>query len=127
MTIAKIRTALEGVDEAKYRADWRVQDITERNLQTASQIVLDTGSHIIAEMGWESPENYEQVIAILARYKVISPELAQRLRGMAGFRNVLVHEYLDIDDGKVYEAGAEHLDDYVDFAASVAAWVESNA
>ncbi len=96
-------------------------------MQIASQIVLDTGSHIIAEMGWESPENYEQVIDILTRYEVISPELALRLRGMAGFRNVLVHGYMEIDDERVFLAATKHLDDYVAFAESVAAWVEKNA
>jgi len=57
---------------------------------------------------------------------VIPPAVVERLRGMAGFRNVLVHEYLEIDEGIVYAAGTEHLQNYELFAQSVAAWVMQN-
>ena len=96
----------------------------ERNLQIASQIVLDTSTHIIAEQGWESPGSYQQAVEILERHDVIPRSLVERLRGLAGFRNVLVHEYLEIDGYTVYMTATEHLKDYELFARRVAAWVE---
>ena len=39
--IAKVRAALEDFDEDAYLQDTFLQDVVERNLQLASQIVLD--------------------------------------------------------------------------------------
>jgi uncharacterized protein YutE (UPF0331/DUF86 family) len=39
---------------------------------------------------------------MLAAHGVISPDLENRLRGLGGFRNVLVHGYREIDEEKVY-------------------------
>jgi uncharacterized protein YutE (UPF0331/DUF86 family) len=111
-----------GYDE--YLEDAFVQDVVEHNLQIASQIVLDVSTHIIAEQGWETPDSYEQATLILARHGVIPQTLVGRLRGMAGFRNVLVHGYLEVDQGIVFTVATDHLGDYELFAQSVTAWLE---
>jgi uncharacterized protein YutE (UPF0331/DUF86 family) len=49
------------------------------------------------------PTNYEDVIRRLGEQGVVSDELCRDLRGLGGFRNILVHGYLDIDAGRVYE------------------------
>jgi uncharacterized protein YutE (UPF0331/DUF86 family) len=121
-----VQTALEDIDEEAYAQDSFLQDVVERNLQVASQIVLDVCTHIIAEQSWESPGSYEEAAQILARHDVIPEPLSERLRGMAGFRNVLVHEYLEIDEHLVYLAGTDHLEDYELFARHVAAWAAMN-
>jgi uncharacterized protein YutE (UPF0331/DUF86 family) len=124
--IARLRTATEDLDFDAYLRDGFLQDVVEHNLQIASQIVLDVSTHIVAGQGWEAPDSYEQVVGILARHGVISEELASRLRGMAGFRNILVHAYLDIDQGVVFAAAIDHLEDYEQFAQAVMAWLERN-
>lgn len=101
-----------------------MQDVVEHNLQIASQIVLDVSTHIIAEQGWEAPDNYEQAVLILARHGVIPQPLIGRLRGMAGFRNILVHEYLEVDQEIVFSVATDHLEDYELFAQAVTAWLE---
>ena len=123
--IAKVRAALEDFDEDAYLQDTFLQDVVERNLQLASQIVLDVSTHVIAEQGWESPGSYEEAIQILARHDVIPTSLVGRLKGMAGFRNVLVHEYLEIDGRLVYLAATDHLEDYELFAQHLSAWATS--
>jgi uncharacterized protein YutE (UPF0331/DUF86 family) len=112
------------VGEETYLTDPFVQDVVERNLQVASQVILDVCTHLIAGQGWQSPDTYEDAIVILAQRGAIPDALAERLRGMAGFRNILVHEYLEIDSQIVYEVATDHLDDYEEFARCVAAWVE---
>jgi uncharacterized protein YutE (UPF0331/DUF86 family) len=47
-------------------------------------------------------------------------EPAARLKGWMGFRNVLVHFYLDIDHGRSYDAIREDLGDLQAFAAAMA-------
>ena len=41
----------------------------------------------------------------------IDHELAERWTRMIGFRNILVHEYLDVDRGVVYEVLQLRLED----------------
>ena len=47
--------------------------------------------------------------------------LAKRLQGWAGLRNVLVHAYLDVDHGLVWDAMATELDDLRALASATAA------
>ena len=51
-----------------------------------------------------------------------SAVVTDRLRRAVGFRNVLVHDYIEVDDGVVLERLA-NLADLDDFVAVVAAWV----
>ncbi|MCX6030004.1 MAG: DUF86 domain-containing protein [Chloroflexi bacterium] len=125
--IAKLRAATEDLDFDTYLEDEFLQDVLEHNLQIASQIVLDVSTHIIAEQGWEIPDDYEQAVVILARHGVTPQELTAQLRGMAGFRNVLVHAYLEVDQDIVFAAATDHLADYEMFAQSVTAWLDSTS
>jgi len=56
---------------------------------------------------------------------VLPAEFATRFRGVAGFRNVLVHAYLDVDLGRVHAVLNDHLDDFTEFARHVEGWVRS--
>jgi uncharacterized protein YutE (UPF0331/DUF86 family) len=58
---------------------------------------------------------------VLERAGDLSPELAERLRGWAGLRNILVHEYLDIDHAVAHHAIQAELLDLEEFAAWAAA------
>lgn len=51
---------------------------------------------------------------------MIDPKLAERLRRMAGFRNVFVHRYTEIDRAVIDRIVKGNLDDLRDFAAGIA-------
>ena len=53
---------------------------------------------------------------------MISLETAKRLESLAGFRNVLVHEYADIDLRRL-QTGLRRLDDLEAFVADVDNWL----
>ena len=74
-----------------------VRAAAERLLQVAIQSLLDIGSHIIAERGFREAGGYADIIDILAEEGVITKPFAARIRGMAGLRNILVHDYLEVD------------------------------
>lgn len=81
--------------------------LAERYLHLAVESALDLANHIIADHGFEAPETYRDAFAILSHHGVLEGELARRLQGWAGLRNVLVHAYLDIDHGLTWDALAE--------------------
>jgi uncharacterized protein YutE (UPF0331/DUF86 family) len=59
------------------------------------------------------------VFRVLGRAGVVSADLTVRLEEMAGFRNVVVHLYQDVDLGIVRDVVENHLDDLLQFAAAI--------
>lgn len=88
----------------------------EHGLQLTVQLVIDTGNHILAAIGEQEIEDYVDIIDKLGEREVIPPEFAQAIRGMAGFRNILIHEYATVDIKKVYHVLHNQLDDFRAFA-----------
>ena len=76
----------------------------ERFLQLAIEAVTDIGGHVIADLSLGVVNWYSDIPTILAERGYISPELKEKWVRMIGFRNTLVHDYLDIDHRIVYEA-----------------------
>lgn len=50
---------------------------------------------------------------------VLSGALGERLRGLGGLRNVLVHRHLEIDPGRVHDHLEKALRDFSDFIAEI--------
>lgn len=105
--------------EEAYNNDDLLQSAAERALQIATQCVLDIGNHIIAEMSLPLPMDNDEIINTLCKAGIISQGLSDRLAGIGGFRNVLVHDYLTLDQGRIFHEHLGHLDDLRDFAAEV--------
>ncbi len=101
--------------EQAYLADERARAMTERWLQLAIQTCIDVGAQLVSELSVDPPSDYAGVFRALAAAGHIAPELASRLAGAAGQRNVLVHMYLDVDDREVF-ASLGRLDDLREFA-----------
>lgn len=102
--IGQIRKCVETLDRIRrthtkkqFLTDGMVQAAAERNIQVAIQSVLDICNHVVADMKLEVPDEEKQAFEIMAAHKLISRQLAKTLAQMTGMRNVLVHEYLDVD------------------------------
>jgi len=90
----------------------------ERGLQICAQNVLDIATHLAASAGRDAPD-YASAIDILAELSVLPPEFTLRFRGVAGFRNVLVHGYLAVDLPRVHGLLNTGLDDFTRFVRFV--------
>ncbi len=87
----------------------------EHGLQLAIQCVIDIGNHLLASMGSNQIEDYVDVIDNLGKNKILPPAFARRIRSMAGFRNILVHEYADVDLSIVHRVLNHRLSDFPAF------------
>jgi uncharacterized protein YutE (UPF0331/DUF86 family) len=83
-------------DMVKYRA-------AERSLQLAAQAVVDIAAHVISADYDARVQDYREAIEGLGKEDVLPREFAERLAPIAGFRNILVHEYLAVDPAKLYD------------------------
>lgn len=96
----------------------------ERGLQLAAAAVFDVGSHLLVSHINTTPSDYESMIRQLAERSAIDDDLRSRLEGLGGFRNILVHDYLDVDADRVWAYLQDDLDDFVDYAAQIEAFVD---
>jgi len=111
-------------DPALLRTSFRDAWAVERGLQLAAEILLDSGNHILSAHFGESARDYEDVIAQLAARGVIDDALRARLKGIGGFRNVLVHGYLDMDADRVAAYLARAPGDFSAFLDAIRTWLE---
>ncbi|MCC7203367.1 MAG: DUF86 domain-containing protein [Nitrospirae bacterium] len=119
----KVLEEYKGISWNKYKADIKTQWIVERGFIITAEMVFDIGAHILSSMYSEYCDEYEDITRGLANKKVISRKLSKGLEGFGGFRNVLIHEYVNLDSKKVYEALTGKLDILKKFNKEIAAWV----
>ncbi len=100
------------------RGDLDLLWAVERGLQLCVQNVLDLATHLVASAGRDAPD-YASAIDQLGALGVLPDTFARRLRALAGFRNVLVHGYLEVDVARLHRVLSEQLDDLVAFADHV--------
>jgi uncharacterized protein YutE (UPF0331/DUF86 family) len=111
---------------ADFDEDPYLRDIVERNLEVAAQSCIDIGHRIISLEGARKPVDYYDAILRMGELGVLPAGFARHLAPLAGFRNVLVHEYLTVDWDEVY--GVLHrLGDLERFAEYVRLWLRQRA
>jgi len=85
---------------------------------------VDVAQHICSSEGWGPPRDNGDAMRLLADHGVIAAELGRSMRQAVGFRTVLVHEYVEVDDGVVLHRLA-HPGDLHAFVTAVAATVRT--
>ncbi|WP_054839872.1 HepT-like ribonuclease domain-containing protein [Thermococcus sp. JCM 11816] len=102
-----------------------IKDGIYKRVEFAIQNVIDICAIINSDLKLGIPEKEEDVFEGLVRGGIISKGgLAQKLRLMKGFRNVLVHRYGRINDELAFEALREHLDDIYEFIETIEKFLE---
>jgi uncharacterized protein YutE (UPF0331/DUF86 family) len=77
----------------------------------AIETTLDMGGHIVSELGLGEVNWYSDIAAIMEEKGYISVELREKWIRIMGFRNVLVHQYIEVDRKIVYDVLQNRLGD----------------
>jgi uncharacterized protein YutE (UPF0331/DUF86 family) len=117
--VALLRKIRGLADRGHFVSDPLIYGNAERYLQLAIQSVLDISNHIVADMRLSLPPDSRSLFALLVEKGILSARLGQKLTRMAGFRNILVHDYLEIDRGRVYAVLEKDLRDFEQFIKAV--------
>lgn len=120
-SLRKLRE-LSKVSWDEYIKDEGIQDRAERNLQIAAQICIDIGSHVIADRAYRPPCSYGDIFTVLLEEGLLPQALANTMKQIAGFRNILVHDYLEVDHNIVYDS-LKKIDDFKQFAKCTLTWL----
>ncbi len=105
--------------------DVKERRFVEHTLQIAIQAALDVASHVVSDRRLGEPRTNRELFDLLARASLIPPSLAVTLQTMAGFRNILVHGYQEVDVKIVKEVVQNRLDDLLEFVRVARRWLEA--
>lgn len=97
--LAKYRT----LSLASFKADLSKRWIIERGLIAAASMVFDIADHILSSRFAYYSESYEGSLEGLCEKGIISRKIYDKMKGLGGFRNILIHSYIDIDPQEVFE------------------------
>jgi uncharacterized protein YutE (UPF0331/DUF86 family) len=116
---------LAALDQQAFTTDPRNYGSAERFLQLAIESVFDIGTHCISALRLPRPATYGDILPTLAKASVITRETEGELTSLAGFRNLLVHDYTRVDRVRVHTFLNTRLGGFRRFAADIATFLAS--
>jgi uncharacterized protein YutE (UPF0331/DUF86 family) len=93
----------------------------ERLLQLCIECVLDVCKMVVSGLRLGLPSDENDLFNRLQAKKFIPKQMAQTLREMKSFRNILIHDYAVIDDELVFSYTKTRLDDFDQFKKRILA------
>lgn len=100
------------------KADLQKQWILRYGLFESIQIVIDISCHLVTKYNIGNPKTYAECIELLEKEKYLSTSVAEKLLGMTGLRNILIHEYVSVDLNKLLSL-LDNLNDFKIFAKEI--------
>lgn len=94
-------------------------DAVVLHLWQAIQIVIDLAVSACVRLGLGSPPTYGDAFRRLGAHGSIDGELAERLARAAGFRNVIVHAYANLDLRRLHVVASTGPADLLEFLAAM--------
>lgn len=107
----------------RLRTDSDLRWMVERGLQLCTQNAIDVATHLSSSAGLDAPD-YATAIDRLVELGALPVDFASVFRNVAGFRNVLVHGYLEVDLDVIAHVLGERLIEFETFARHVEVWLE---
>ena len=78
------------------------QDVVEYNLFQMVNHLINIFQHTVVDEGYGFPETAYEAAEILFKKGILSPEDVMLFKQMVGFRNVVGHDYINVDKEIVY-------------------------
>lgn len=126
--LAEIRKYLEHLRQLRDRvkdADDLLRDLSLRNdvlfsLVMIAQLVADVSGELSSRRGLTFG-SYREAVENLAKVEGFPGELAKSLAGLPGFRNVVLHEYVDLDYDRVLKtlSNLAPIEEFIEIVAEI--------
>ena len=116
---ARFREINEALSDLGELLDQSFEDLSLHERMSMRYLVIQlveaaasVSVHLLSRLYDERAESYAECFRRLGERKVISEGLAERLASAARLRNLLVHRYWEIDDGRIYSSVKEGVEDF---------------
>lgn len=97
----------------------------ERQVQLSIDLALGISRRVLANIGEIVPNTSREVFRSLAAQKIITEKLLHQMIGATGIRNLLVHDYGRLDQGRFFEGLPEGYSALVEFTKTVTEFIAS--
>ncbi len=104
------------------RLDLQLQ--AERLFEVLSQIILDVCTHIVAHSNIQAPQSYIECINRLSELGILPQEKISTFSSLIKMRNLIVHQYGDIDHGILFNALKMLLEDFKEYQTIILTWLK---
>jgi uncharacterized protein YutE (UPF0331/DUF86 family) len=123
----ELKSKQETLSRRQFLSSTTEQRAVERMFENAIQACADLAQHVATrEFGFDGTTS-KDAIRVLSREGVVDGETADTLVAAIGFRNVLAHEYGQVDYEKVYETLQTGLSVYNTFSQQIAQWTKETS
>ncbi|MBI2410329.1 MAG: DUF86 domain-containing protein [Candidatus Kerfeldbacteria bacterium] len=99
--------------------------VAERWIERVINRCIDINLHIIRAAGEKTPPSYADSFDILVKMNVIDHELAEATKPCIGTRNILVHEYDDLNSMQFYAALQNSVKLFPRYIQTIQTYLES--
>jgi uncharacterized protein YutE (UPF0331/DUF86 family) len=104
---------------AELETDVDLRGAVERYLYLAAQSAIDLAESVIAHRRLRKPTTYGEVFTILGEAGLLSEPLVGEMVRMAGFRNIVAHDYGDLDYAVVQDILVNRLDGVAEYVRTL--------
>ncbi len=103
----------------KFKALGLVKDGIYKKIEASIQEIIAICSIINSDLKLGIPSNRDEIIMALKDDNIISSEMAEKIKGLKGFRNFLVHRYGKLDDEVAFKDIKKGLSDFALFKEEI--------
>lgn len=91
-------------DFNKYLNDIKTKAACERYFEKITEAIVDLAFLILKDLGLKIPDDDKTAFDLLAKEKLLQQNIAEKLKNAKGMRNILAHQYGDVDDEIVFNS-----------------------
>lgn len=94
----------------EYESNLEKKAACERYIEKIMEAVTDLAFLIIKDKKFKIPEDDVNAFDILLKNNIIDTDLAIKLKNAKGMKNIISHQYGDVDDEIVFQSITKELD-----------------
>lgn len=106
-------------DPENFETDYTTQDAAILNILRACELAIDLANHVIKFHKMGIPTSSAESFELLQKKSVIDAALAEKLKNMAQFRNIVIHDYQRVKIEIVKSVIKQDLDDLIHFTDKI--------
>lgn len=112
-------TTYQRYSQTEIEKDVTLRGAVERYLYLLAQSTIDLAEIMIAYKKLRKPATMSESFEILQEANIIHAELCEKMVKLTGLRNVIAHDYTDIDYNIVFDVLQNRLTDISQFISSI--------
>lgn len=105
--------------QEEFTNDYHLYGLGERYLQVAIDAVLYLCGILVSSLGLRRPEDFHELLSVIAAQRIIPQPLAYRLEVLTNFRDALVHDPGTLNRDLLYDHIQQRLGDFETFASAI--------